>query len=122
MLQLFKKFKPVKPDAPQTSHMRSFVLTRTWSRLYRHPGFFIDLDYSGNRYGAVIMGKLLIQSYGTKTAYSMILMHTTQEMVMSELKFKMDGPFRFSMNMPGEYQLVVDTGEEVIEIDIFSVK
>ena len=122
MMQLLKKLKPIKHHAQDAPHVRSFVLTRTWSQLYRYPGFFIDLNYSGNRFGAVIQGKLLIQSYNSQTAYSMILMHTTQEMLMSELKFKVDGPFRFAMHVPGEYQLVVDTGEEVIEIDVFHVK
>ncbi|MCA9836858.1 MAG: hypothetical protein KC422_08085 [Trueperaceae bacterium] len=121
MLLFLRKWKPARAKKLKTSHVRSFVLTRTWSRLYRQPGFFVDLSYAGNRYGAVIQGKLLIQSYDFGKTYSLILMHTTQELIMSELKFKVDGPFRFAMHEPGDYQLIVDTGEEVIEMDTFKV-
>jgi len=115
----YLKLLTAKPES--LPHTRSFVFTKTWSRHYRFADFCIDLAFSGNRFGAVLQGNYYRRRNGVVKDASLVLMHSSNDLIMSELLFERDGPFRFTLKEKGDYELIAESGEDVYEVDIIRV-
>lgn len=122
MRNYLREFVLSRPKLDLAPHMRSFVLTKTWSRTYEHEEFFIDVFFSGNRYGAVIYGQLLGQPFDVTQRAKMILMHTTNEESLEELRPDTKGQFKFIMEESGNYQLLLDLDGNVAGVETIEVK
>ena len=120
MRRFFEYFKLTLAGRKTAPHTKPFTLSKTWMRLYRFQDFYVDLIYSGNRFGAVLQGELqATRPIGTRV--SLIILHDTDETILEERFINKPGPFRFVLEKPGEYQFVAQIDDWVKEITRINV-
>lgn len=89
-------------------------------RLYRFKDFYIDVLYSGNRYGAVIQGEYQ-PTAPAGARVNLFLLHDTDDTMLDDRVLTKPGPFRFVVHKQGEYQLIAQIDDWVKEVTRINV-